>query len=46
MKKFGFIAATFAFMVMLGSAAFAQAPAGKIGWLINGEATGAQRARV
>jgi Skp family chaperone for outer membrane proteins len=36
MKKFGLIAATFAFMVMLGSAAFAQAPTGKIGWVDTG----------
>lgn len=36
MKKFGFIAAAFAFMVLLGSVAFAQAPAGKLGWVDTG----------
>jgi len=36
MKKFGSIAATLAFVVMLGTAALAQAPAGKIGWVETG----------
>jgi Skp family chaperone for outer membrane proteins len=36
MKKFGSIAAAFAFVVMLGTAALAQAPAGKLGWVDTG----------
>lgn len=36
MKKFGSIAATFAFVVIFGTAAFAQATPGKIGWVDTG----------
>lgn len=36
MKKFGSIAAAFAFVVFLGMSALAQAPAGKIGWVETG----------
>jgi Skp family chaperone for outer membrane proteins len=36
MKKFGIFGAAFAFVVLLGASAIAQAPAGKIGWIDTG----------